>query len=132
MTNQPPARVRFAPSPTGFLHLGGLRTALFNWLYARHTGGQFILRIEDTDQSRFDPESLHAIMTGLRWLGLEWDEGPDVGGPYGPYVQSERKALYHGYVEQLIASGHAYRCYVTSEELDAMRDEQRAKGLQQG
>ena len=132
MTNQPPARVRFAPSPTGFLHLGGLRTALFNWLYARHTGGQFILRIEDTDQSRFDPESLHAIMTGLRWLGLEWDEGPDVGGPYGPYVQSERKALYHGYVEQLIASGHAYRCYVTSADLDAMRDEQRAKGWQQG
>lgn len=127
-----PARVRFAPSPTGFLHLGGLRTALFNWLYARHTGGQFILRIEDTDQSRFDPQSLDAIMTGLRWLGLEWDEGPDVGGPYAPYVQSERKTLYHGYVEQLIASGHAYRCYVTAEELDALREEQRAKGLQQG
>ena len=89
---QTPARVRFAPSPTGYLHLGGLRTALFNWLYARHTGGQFILRIEDTDQKRYNPESLEDLMAGLRWLGLEWDEGPDKGGPYGPYVQSERQA----------------------------------------
>ncbi len=127
-----PARLRFAPSPTGYLHLGGLRTALFNWLYARHTGGQFILRIEDTDQSRYNPDSLADIMRGLRWLGLEWDEGPDVGGPHGPYVQSERKALYREHVEQLIASGHAYRCYVTSEELDAMREEQRAKGQPMG
>jgi glutamyl-tRNA synthetase len=132
MTNLQPARVRFAPSPTGFLHLGGLRTALFNWLYARHTGGQFILRIEDTDQSRYNPESLADIMTGLRWLGLDWDEGPDVGGPYGPYIQSERQALYQEYIEKLIASGHAYRCYVTSEELDAMREEQRAKGQPMG
>ena len=76
-----PARVRFAPSPTGYLHLGGLRTALFDWLYARHTGGQFILRIEDTDQKRYNPESLDDLMRGLRWLGLEWDEGPDIGGP---------------------------------------------------
>ncbi len=89
-----PARVRFAPSPTGYLHLGGLRTALFDWLYARHTGGQFILRVEDTDQKRFNPESLEDLMTGLRWLGLDWDEGPDIGGPYGPYVQSERRAIY--------------------------------------
>ncbi|MCB0105918.1 MAG: glutamate--tRNA ligase, partial [Caldilineaceae bacterium] len=132
MTNQQPARVRFAPSPTGYLHLGGLRTALFNWLYARHTGGQFILRIEDTDQNRYNPESLDDIMRGLRWLGLDWDEGPDIGGPYGPYVQTERQALYHDYIEKLIASGHAYKCYVTSEELDAMREEQRAKGQPMG
>jgi glutamyl-tRNA synthetase len=127
-----PARVRFAPSPTGYLHLGGLRTALFNWLYARHTGGQFILRIEDTDQKRYNPESLDNLMEGLRWLGLEWDEGPDKGGPYGPYVQSERREIYTYYAEQLIAAGYAYRCYCTAEELDAMREEQRAKGLPQG
>lgn len=132
MTNQQPARVRFAPSPTGYLHLGGLRTALFNWLYARHTGGQFILRIEDTDQSRYNSDSLDDIMRSLRWLGLEWDEGPDIGGPYGPYTQSERKALYHEYIGKLIASGHAYKCYVTSEELDAMREDQRANGQPMG
>jgi glutamyl-tRNA synthetase len=131
-TNTQPARVRFAPSPTGFLHLGGLRTALFNWLYARHTGGQFILRIEDTDQTRYNPESLDDIMRGLRWLGLDWDEGPDVGGPYGPYIQSDRKAIYHDYIQQLLASGRAYRCYTTEEELEAMREEQRAKGAQIG
>jgi glutamyl-tRNA synthetase len=129
---QTAARVRFAPSPTGYLHLGGLRTALFNWLYARHTGGQFILRIEDTDQKRYNPESLQDLMAGLRWLGLEWDEGPDKGGPYGPYVQSERQPIYAQYAEALIAAGHAYRCYCTPEELDAMREEQRAKGLPQG
>ncbi len=127
-----PARVRFAPSPTGFLHLGSLRTALYDWLYARHTGGQFILRIEDTDQKRFNPASRDDLVIGLRWLGLDWDEGPDIGGPYGPYVQSERQATYAVYIEQLIAAGHAYRCYCTAEELDAMREEQRAKGLPQG
>ncbi|MDQ3248585.1 MAG: glutamate--tRNA ligase, partial [Chloroflexota bacterium] len=110
-----PARVRFAPSPTGFLHLGGLRTALFDWLYARHTGGQFILRIEDTDQSRFNPQSLADIMQALRWLGLDWDEGPDVGGPHAPYVQSERKPIYRTYAEQLIATGHAYKAYTPIE-----------------
>lgn len=120
-----PARVRFAPSPTGYLHLGGLRTALFDWLYARHTGGQFILRIEDTDQKRYNPESLDDLMRGLRWLGLDWDEGPDVGGPYGPYVQSERKGQYRQYAEQLLESGHAYRCYCTPERLAALREEQR-------
>lgn len=116
-----PARVRFAPSPTGFLHLGGLRTALFDYLLARHTGGQFILRIEDTDQSRFKPEALGAIMNGLRWLGLEWDEGPDKGGPYAPYVQSERKALgiYQQYAEQLLASGHAYKAFTPVEAWEA-------------
>ncbi|HXF60443.1 MAG TPA: glutamate--tRNA ligase [Caldilineaceae bacterium] len=127
-----PARMRFAPSPTGYLHLGGLRTALFDWLYARHTGGQFILRIEDTDQKRYNPESLADIIRGLRWLGLDWDEGPDIGGPYGPYIQSQRQPIYAAHAEQLIASGHAYRCYCTPEELEAMREEQRAKGLPQG
>jgi glutamyl-tRNA synthetase len=117
--SQSPARVRFAPSPTGYLHLGGLRTALFDWLYARRTGGQFILRIEDTDQSRFNPASREDIMRGLRWLGLEWDEGPDIGGPVGPYVQSERKALYRQYAEQLVASGHAYKSYTPVEAWEA-------------
>jgi glutamyl-tRNA synthetase len=112
--------------------LGSLRTALFDWLYARHTGGQFILRIEDTDQKRYNPESLGDLMRGLRWLGLEWDEGPDIGGPYGPYVQSERRAIYAEYTDRLIAAGRAYRCYCTAEELEAMREEQRAKGLPQG
>jgi glutamyl-tRNA synthetase len=121
MPNAIPARVRFAPSPTGYLHLGGLRSALFNWLYARHTGGTFILRIEDTDQKRYNPDSLANLMRSLRWLGLEWDEGPDVGGPFGPYVQSERKAIYREYVDKLIASGHAYRCYTTGAELEALR-----------
>lgn len=128
----PPARVRFAPSPTGYLHLGGLRTALFDWLYARHTGGQFILRIEDTDQKRYNPESLNDLMKGLRWLGLDWDEGPDIGGPYGPYIQSERKEIYAKYIEPLIESGHAYRCYCTEERLDAVREEQRQRGQPPG
>lgn len=127
-----PARVRFAPSPTGYLHLGGLRTALFNWLYARHTGGSFILRIEDTDQKRYNPESLDDLKRSLLWLGLQWDEGPDVGGPHAPYIQSERQPIYKTYAEQLIAAGKAYRCYCTAEELDAMREQQRAQGKPQG
>lgn len=127
-----PARVRFAPSPTGYLHLGGLRTALFDWLYARHTGGQFILRIEDTDQKRFDPESLDDLIRGLKWLDLQWDEGPDIGGPVGPYVQSQRRDIYQEYIEKLIESGHAYRCYCTPDELEEMRAQQRAEGKQQG
>ena len=127
-----PARVRFAPSPTGYLHLGSLRTALFDWLFARHTGGQFILRIEDTDQKRYNPESLQDMMSGLRWLGLYWDEGPDIGGPYGPYVQTERKEIYQEQVERLLESGQAYRCYCTQEELEEMREAQRQRGEQQG
>lgn len=94
MSSSKPVRTRFAPSPTGSLHIGGLRTALFNWLYARHSGGQFILRIEDTDQKRYDPDALRILMESLTWAGLDWDEGPDKDGPYGPYVQSERLALY--------------------------------------
>ncbi|MBX2998370.1 MAG: glutamate--tRNA ligase [Caldilineaceae bacterium] len=127
-----PARVRFAPSPTGYLHLGGLRTALFDWLYARHTDGQFILRIEDTDQKRYNPESLDDLMRGLRWLGLDWDEGPDIGGPYAPYIQSERKEIYAQYIDPLIESGHAYRCYCTPERLEAVREEQRQRNQPPG
>ncbi|MDR1595971.1 MAG: glutamate--tRNA ligase [Puniceicoccales bacterium] len=101
-------RVRFAPSPTGFFHIGGARTALFNWLYARHTGGTFILRIEDTDSERDRPEFLDVIIRGLRWLGLDWDEGPDVGGEYGPYFQSQRANVYSAHIEMLKNSGYAY------------------------
>jgi len=115
-------RLRFAPSPTGYLHIGGVRTALFNWLWARKTGGTFVLRIEDTDQERSTDESREIILDGLRWLGLEWDEGPGVGGAHGPYMQTERLALYKEYAEKLIASGHAFRCYCTKEELDAQRE----------
>ena len=101
-------RVRFAPSPTGYLHVGGARTALFNWLYARHTGGKFILRIEDTDAARNTDAAMQAIYDGLRWLGLDWDEGPQVGGDCGPYFQSERNAIYERHLEKLRASGHLY------------------------
>jgi len=114
-------RVRFAPSPTGFLHIGGARTALYNWLLARHAGGEFILRIEDTDRIRSTPEYLAAILEDLRWLGLEWDEGPEVGGSAGPYFQSERVATYAPRIEELLDRGLAYRCYCTSEELEERR-----------
>ncbi len=119
MTDKP--RLRFAPSPTGYLHIGGARTALFNWLWARHTGGAFILRIEDTDQGRSTKEAEDAILDGLRWLGLDWDEGPDVGGPHGPYFQMERLDLYREYGKRLIDAGKAYACYCTKEELDVLR-----------
>jgi glutamyl-tRNA synthetase len=115
-------RVRFAPSPTGYLHIGGVRTALFNWLWAKKTGGTFILRIEDTDQERSTPENEAIILRDLRWLGLTWDEGPDVGGPSGTYRQMERLPLYKEYAEKLIANGFAYRCFCTKEELDAQRE----------
>jgi glutamyl-tRNA synthetase len=101
-------RVRFAPSPTGMLHIGSARTALFNWLYARHTGGTFVLRIEDTDEARNTQEALQVIFDGLRWLGLDWDEGPDKGGAQGPYFQSQRKEIYRRRVQELIGKGHAY------------------------
>lgn len=101
-------RVRFAPSPTGHFHIGSARTALFNWLYARHTGGIFVLRVEDTDRARNTPEALQALLDGLRWLGLDWDEGPEKGGAYGPYFQSERDAIYGRHLEQLLSSGRAY------------------------
>ena len=125
-----PARVRFAPSPTGRLHIGGGRTALYNYLLARQTGGQFILRLEDTDQKRYKSESEQEIIDGLRWLGLEWDEGFDIGGPHAPYRQSERKEIYQEYAEKLIASGHAFRCFCTPERLDAVRKDQQANKQQ--
>src|SRR6186713_2591053 len=103
-----PVRVRFAPSPTGYLHIGGARTALFNWLYAKHTGGTLVLRIEDTDRARNTEPALQAIYDGLRWLGLDWDEGPGVGGDRGPYRQSERGDIYQRYADKLRESGHVY------------------------
>ena len=112
-------RVRFAPSPTGFLHVGGARTALFNWLYARSQGGTFVLRIEDTDQERSTEESYAAILRGLEWLGLDWDEGPGKGGDVGPYLQSERLDVYKAHLIKLAADGHAYRCFCRPEDLES-------------
>ena len=114
---------RFAPSPTGYLHVGGARTALFNWLWARRTGGTFILRIEDTDQKRNTPTAAQQVMDDLKWLGIEWDEGPEVGGPNGPYLQSQRKNIYDKYIKKLLDEKKAYYCFETPEELDAMRKE---------
>ena len=122
-------RLRFAPSPTGFQHIGGFRTALFSWLYARHTGGTFILRIEDTDIARTVAGSVDYLIEGLNWLGMDIDEGPVAGGPYGPYYQTQRQALYQYYAHQLITSGHAYRCYCTPERLAEMRKAQEAQKL---
>jgi glutamyl-tRNA synthetase len=119
-------RTRFAPSPTGFLHIGGVRTALFNWLLARHFGGQFVLRIDDTDQQRHVEDALSRILDGFRWMGMDWDEGPEVGGPHGPYFQSERSAIYARAAAALEASGHAYRDYTTQAERDADREAQKS------
>jgi glutamyl-tRNA synthetase len=116
-------RVRYAPSPTGMPHVGNIRTALFNWLFARHSGGSFIVRIEDTDVARKVEGAGEAILDGLRWLGMDWDEGPDVGGSYGPYLQSERLPAYREAAESLVAGGHAYRCYCSPERLAEMRAE---------
>ena len=115
-------RTRFAPSPTGYLHIGGVRTALFCWLFAKHNGGKFILRIDDTDQQRNVQDALAPILSGLRWLGIDWDEGPGVGGEYGPYFQSEREKKYAAAVEELLQRGFAYRDYATSEEIQAERE----------
>lgn len=119
-------RTRFAPSPTGYLHIGGVRTALFNWLLSRQQNGQFVLRIDDTDTERNRPEALQPILDGFRWLGIDWDEGPEIGGPYGPYFQSQRGQLYRDAARKLLDSGHAYPSYETKEELDALREEARA------
>ena len=121
-------RTRFAPSPTGFLHIGGVRTALFNWLFARHNEGHFILRIDDTDEQRNVAETLQPILSGLRWLGLDWDEGPDVGGDYGPYFQSQRREQHQAAAEKLLSGGYAYRDYSTQEELQAERETAQAEG----
>jgi glutamyl-tRNA synthetase len=133
-----PVRVRFAPSPTGSLHIGGARTALFTWLFAHGQAtregrpGQFLLRIEDTDRNRLVPGAVQGIFEALTWFGLSWEEGPDVGGPHAPYVQSERQPIYHEHVERLIASGHAYRCFCTPERLEQVRAEQRANNQPPG
>src|SRR4051794_25594533 len=114
-------RVRFAPSPTGYLHVGGARTALFNWLLARRFGGVLVLRIEDTDVERSSTEMVEGILDGMRWLGLDWDEGPKIGGPYAPYLQSERIDRYRAMANALVARGHAYYCYCTPDQLKARR-----------
>ncbi len=117
-------RVRYAPSPTGLQHIGGIRSALFNYFFARSEGGTFILRIEDTDQTRSNQESIQDLYDSLEWLGITWDEGPKAGGPHAPYVQSERSELYRRYAEKLLDEGRAYRCYCSSERLEKMREEQ--------
>jgi len=122
-----PARVRFAPSPTGFLHIGGARTALYNFLLARQTGGQFLLRIEDTDQKRLVPGALEDLLASLRWLGLQWDEGPEVGGAYGPYLQSQRKEIYQAHADELVALGKAYICFCTPARLAELRTRQQQR-----
>ena len=121
-------RTRFAPSPTGYMHIGNLRSALYAYLFARHNGGSFLLRIEDTDLERYVEGATDIIYRTLKDVGLTWDEGPDIGGAYGPYVQSQRKAMYLPYVQQLIDSGHAYRCFCTKEELEQRREDAAAKG----
>lgn len=125
-------RVRYAPSPTGYPHVGNIRTALFNWLFARHNDGSFIVRIEDTDVARKVDGAEESILHSLRWLGLDWDEGPEVGGDYGPYFQSQRLEKYHKTARQLLDEGHAYLCYCSPQRLDEMRREQRRRGLPPG
>ena len=119
-----PVRVRFAPSPTGYPHVGNIRTAMFNWLFARHSGGRFIVRIEDTDVTRKVKGAVKAILDSLRWLELDWDEGPEVGGSYGPYIQSERLDMYRSAAERLISQGEAYYCYCSPQRLEELRAEQ--------
>ncbi len=125
-------RVRYAPSPTGFQHIGGVRTALFNYLFARVSGGSFILRIEDTDRERFQPEALEDIYRTFDWLGFHWDEGPDRGGSCAPYVQSERVQLYRRHAQELVARGRAYECYCSMERLESLKEEQRRAKQPQG
>ena len=121
-------RCRFAPAPSGSLHVGNVRSALFSWLWARHRGGVFVLRVEDTDASRVTEEAVHGVLEDLRWLGLDWDEGPEVGGPHEPYRQSQRMGIYHEAADQLLAQGDAYPCYCTSEELEGRRSAAMARG----
>ncbi len=125
-------RVRYAPSPTGNPHIGNIRTAMFNWLFARRNGGQFVVRVEDTDQGRITEGAVDHILDGLEWLGIDWDEGPRVGGPYGPYFQSERLERYHAAAQRLIASGEAYRCYCPPERVAELRKEQARNKQRQG
>lgn len=127
MSAKSPVRSRMAPSPTGTFHLGNARTALIDYLIARQSGGQFILRIEDTDQKRYVPGAEHLLMNSMRWLGLEWDEGPDIGGPHEPYYQSQRKDIYQQYARQLIEKGHAYYCFCSPQRLSELRNEQQKR-----
>lgn len=132
MSDSKPVRVRFAPSPTGDLHIGGVRTAQFNWMFARRHGGKFILRIEDTDTKRTQENALAGIQEGLKWAGITWDEGPDIGGPYGPYIQSQRLDLYRQWANWLVDNGKAYRAYETAEELELIMAARRANNLPPG
>jgi glutamyl-tRNA synthetase len=125
-------KVRFAPSPTGDLHVGNIRTALFDWAFARHTGGTFLFRIEDTDTTRVTPEYIQAAIDTLKWLGLTWDEGPEVGGPNGPYLQSQRLDIYANWAQKFLDQGDAYHCYCSPEELEAVREAQRAANVAPG
>jgi glutamyl-tRNA synthetase len=120
-------RVRIAPSPTGYLHLGLARTALFNWLFARHNNGTFILRVDDTDVERSTEESLKNIIDSFRWLGIDFDEGVGIGGDFGPYMQSQRLDIYHEHAQKLLETGSAYHCYCTKEELDEERKQAQAE-----
>ena len=126
MTNDRPVRVRFAPSPTGMLHIGGARTALFNWAFARSNGGKFILRIEDTDTERNSDEALQSILGSMKWLGLDWDEGPQAEGDFGPYHQSQRVDMYQAAIDKGMAAGWLYRCFATSDELESQREDARS------
>ena len=127
-----PVRVRFAPSPTGDLHVGNIRTALYDWAYARHTGGKFVFRIEDTDRERVTDEYINAAIDTLKWLGLQWDEGPEVGGPAAPYLQSQRLDIYAKWAQQFLDNGDAYHCYCNPEELEAVREQQKRDGVAPG
>ena len=123
-------RVRFAPSPTGYLHVGGLRTALYNYLFARHNNGKFILRVEDTDQNRYVEGAVENLIKTLKWVGLNYDEGPEVGGNFGPYFQSERLSIYKDHIDQLIEKGHAYPCFCSTERIQKLRAQQQSQKLQ--
>ncbi|MCH2100937.1 MAG: glutamate--tRNA ligase family protein, partial [Planctomycetes bacterium] len=123
MSDSRPVRVRFAPSPTGMLHIGGARTALFNWALARRDGGVFVLRVEDTDTERNSEESLQSILDSMGWLGLDWDEGPQAGGDFGPYFQSQRMDYYQVAIDRGLAGGWLYRCFLRPEEAQAMREQ---------
>ena len=125
-------RVRYAPSPTGLQHIGGVRTALFNYFFAKASGGKFFLRIEDTDQGRLDDRAVQDIYDTFAWLGIKLDEGPREGGPFGPYVQSERLTSYQEHAARLISQGHAYNCFCSSQDLEQMRAAQTAAGLPTG
>src|SRR3989338_3222500 len=127
-----PVRLRLAPSPTGDPHVGLAYVALFNYVFCKQNQGKLVLRIEDTDRERSKPSSEANIMSGLHWLGLQWDEGPDIGGAYGPYRQSERQAIYAQHVQHLLDTGKAYRCFCSAARLDAVRTEQREKGQTTG